>query len=370
MARVGTVEVTITKVLDSEAPETGGESGAFILRAGEGAFIMNGGAAAFRTLWGDFGADSGSFSVGGGVVVFKSDYQPFDADPGSFLLIGNAQAMSMEYTLEASGGVYTLIGHDAQFFGELAPTVDLNHVTFANDARIDEFTLETPGALKLWNTDAGRGAMVLRANANGSATRAYLSWNDMHANGVYRFLVSLQGAQPSSSIRRGPLPFARASIDEAGVLQDGYLTGPGLVSGATDRYNLLRADDGVETQIITENVNRNGSWGSWRWVEIKVSGNQISHRTYAEGTLAGSEPAWQTVTDNTYPTGGLHGIGYQQGASSASGQPNPNVLYIAEAIFVPDTPAMTNVIIGNLAMWTGTPPTTNSIVNNKAVYTI
>ena len=261
-----------------------------------------------------------------------------------------------------SPAAYTAAVGNLEFVEEMNP----NTVVFDSEGKLAFVTpLSRPDTHTLtWASSInGKSAAVLNNRTNqpsASSARGWLVWNGKTQDGTYRYLVMLSGTQPSAGVRRGPMPFARASFTDY-FIQDGYHTGPQIVSGSTDRYNLIRQDDGVETKIITENVNRQGPWGGWVWVEIHVDGDQISHRMYAE-TATAPLPDWQVVTDANYPTG-LFGVGYQQGATN-------NYLAVAQMEYYPVTAEMTNVIEdGQMAAYENNVIVANSIVDNKARWT-
>lgn len=246
--------------------------------------------------------------------------------------------------------------------------LDQMDLVFDKEGKLPALTLVNPtGQFTLtYSTESGRGAARVYAPGTFAAgTRVYAAWANHFGDGTYRYLTQLRGTAPSSTTRRGQLPFARANFDSAGVLQNGYLTGPRVASGVTNRYNLLKAVAGVETQIIAEDSNRAGTYNTWRWDEFRVLGSSIAHRTYLEGTVEASIPAWQEIADTEIAQGDtkLHGIGYQKGAAD-------NSLHIAEMHFIAAPPSeMTNTITSNLATYKGDVlPASNVIINNKAVY--
>ena len=249
----------------------------------------------------------------------------------------------------------------------LGPPVDPNLIVFDNEASLSRVSIiSAPDTLTLAEAD-GRKFAVLATNISGNGTRAYMIWDGKTEDGTYRYLVAQEGTQPSSSTRRGPLPFVRAEFNlTAAGISKGYHTDGQIVSGATNRFNLIRRDPGVDVPLITEDFNRVGTWGEWRWAEIKVEGSVISHRNYPELTAEGSIPAWQSVTDTTYASG-LVGLGHMQGSGIT------NKLRIQEARFIPSgavppTP-LSNIIANNKATFAGTPPASNTIISNKAKWT-
>lgn len=353
---------------------------AWAVSAGPGAFLAQGWGASFRSS-NEFNAGvfdvvgrpaglavsrgliggAGDLTLSGasaGLPIEKSE--PFST--GVWALAGTSAALSVDRGLDAQPGAIQLMGGEVTF--ELdRPTSDPNRIVWNSTSRLGEVELITaePAALAY---SPELQALVLRTNAGGATSRAYFRWKGKHRDGTYRYLTALLGTQPSSATRRGPLPFVRASFGETDkLLKNGYLTGPMIVSGATDRFNLEKAVAGAETHIIAENANRTGipPWGAWRWMEIRVIGSTIAHRTYAAGVDEADRPAWQEVTDATYPQGADHGLGYQQGSSG-------NYLAVAEMEFIPTDDVMTNELANNKAMWSGSPPVSNTILNNRAVW--
>lgn len=310
-------------------------------------------------------AAPGAIALTGGPARFTFDktesFGPgaFSLTEGSTVKIGVGRPMSQEST-----PVFEMIGSPVTISYE-AQDGDENHIVFATSSRLTAVELlnASPATLVHATVD-GRGAAVLKSGDLYSATaRSFVVWKGKTQDGIYRYLTSMRGTAPASAVRRGALPFARADFTDLGAIRNGYMSGPHIASGATNRFVLNRVAAGVETNIIAENSNRLGTFNQWRWWEIMVRGGAISHRSYLEGTSEESIPTWQTVTDTTFGTGGLHGVGYQQGAGN-------NSMAIAEMQYIPFEVTMANIVgEDNLAYWTGISVSSNTVnTDNTAEY--